>query len=481
MIIGIDLGTSAVKIVALSGDRVLASASSPLFTASPKPGWSEQAPADWWRAVRSALAGLRREVPLSDARAVGLSGQMHGAVLLDDGNEVLRPAILWNDGRAAGECETLAQRLPDIGRLAGVPPLPGFTAPKLLWVAREEPQVHERVDRVLLPKDWIGFRLHGETVTDRSDAAGTLWLDQARRVWSDDLAAASATDPAWLPPLLDGTSVAGRVTREAAEATGLPQGIPVAAGGGDAATGAVAMGATVADRGFVSLGTSGQLFVATDAYRPNPGKFVHAFAHTVPDRWYNMAAMLNGARPIAWLAGQFGVAPSEIVTLAEKADPARVPLFLPYLTGERSPHGDPHIRGAFYGLEDSTGREVLARSVVEAIAFSFADAAQSFGETLAGVDRLAAIGGGTKSDFLLGLISTMVRLPIERTESADAGPAVGAARLAQVALGDLSVDDLASAPPMTRRFEPGEVGAMGERLDRFRALYAALRDFARPR
>ena len=478
MFLGIDIGTSAVKVICTDGTEIFASASADLTVQSPHSGWSEQDPQAWWTATCHALAEMGRTQPLAAITAIGLSGQMHGAVLLDARHDVLRPAILWNDSRSIEECAYLREAVPEIGAISGILPLPGFTAPKLMWVARHEPNLHSRIAHVLLPKDYIGLRLHGGVATDPSDAAGTLWLDQAARDWSSVIAEASGTDPDWLPPLADGQEVVGQVTRQAAIETGLRAKIPVVAGGGDAATGAVSLGATEAGRGFISLGTSGQLFVAGEAYHPNPDRFVHAFAHTVPDRWYQMAAMLNGARPIAWLAGQLGVSAAEVVALAERADPSRVPTFLPYLTGERSPHGDPHIRAVFFGLEDSTDRAALCRAVVEAVAFTFADAVQSFGDTLRDLPHLSAIGGGSRSPFLLQLIASATGTTIARTTGSDAGPAMGAARLAACGVGAMHLSDLGRQPTLSDRFDPDPSQALDERLERYRGLYRTLKGFA---
>ncbi|WP_439124127.1 xylulokinase [Marivita sp.] len=475
MYLGIDIGTSAVKVICTDGTEIFASATADLTVQSRHSGWSEQDPQAWWAATCAALAEIDETRSLSDVTAIGLSGQMHGAVLLDAQRDLLRPAILWNDSRSTKDCARLQEALPEIGTISGVLPLPGFTAPKLMWVARQEPEVHGRIATVLLPKDYIGLCLHGEIATDRSDAAGTLWLDQATRDWSSMVAAASATDISWLPRLADGHEVVGQVTAAAAAKTGLTAGIPVVAGGGDAATGAVSLGATESGRGFISLGTSGQLFVAGDAYHPNPAKFVHAFAHTVPDRWYQMAAMLNGARPIAWLAGQLGISAGEVVDLAEAADATRVPTFLPYLTGERSPHGDPHIRAGFFGLEDSTDRAALCRAVVEAVAFTFADAVDSFGDTITGLPYLAAIGGGSKSPFLLQLIANVTGQRIGRTAGSDAGPAMGAARLAACGVGAMPLADLGQQPVIADWFDPAKTAGLNDRLSRYRALYTALK------
>ena len=477
MILGIDLGTSAVKVVACMQRRVIASRSVSLVTRSPKPGWSEQDAAQWLSALRGAVRGLLSLPELNGARVscIGLSGQMHSAVLLDRKLEVLRPCILWNDNRSHDECNELQQRVPEIGLLAGVLPLPGFTAPKIMWVDRHEPDIHSRIAHVLLPKDYLGHYLHGNLVTDASDAAGTLWLDQKLRSWSRELCEASSTREEWLPGIRDGHEIAGYLLPAPAEALGLEPNIPIAAGGGDAATGAVAVGATEAGSGFVSLGTSGQLFMATGDYSPNPDRFVHAFSHTVPNRWYQMAAMLNGARPLSWLSGILGRDVSEVVELAAEADTSRIPLFLPYLTGERSPHGDPHIRGAFYGLEDHTDTSAICRSVIDAIAFSFADAVDSFDGQIQDVPHLLAIGGGTTSDLLLQTISDVTGKILLRARDAEGGPAFGAALLAESASGRMSDSELAKPPETERRFVPRPDRGLEDRLAKFRELYLALK------
>ena len=474
MYLGIDIGTSAVKLVCAETDCILATSSEGIKTSSPQPGWSEQHPDLWWQATRDALRMLAGKIKLSEVKAIGLSGQMHGAVMLDRDLRPIRPAILWNDSRATSECDELRMTQPQIGQIAGVLPLPGFTAPKIAWLKKHEPAKYARLAHILLPKDYIGLRLHGELATDTSDAAGTMWLDQASRNWHTGVAEATDVSPEWLPQVFDGHAIVGTVMAQAAEETGLRPGIPVMAGGGDAATGAVSLGATEPQRGFISLGTSGQLFVADRNYKPNPERYVHAFAHTVPNRWYQMAAMLNGARPISWIGDQLGLPAAEVVTLAETVRGDRVPIFLPYLTGERSPLGDPHIRACFYGLEDSTTRADICRSVVEAIAFCFADAVQSFGDTTDSLPELAAIGGGSQSDLLLGLIATVTGKPIARSTGADSGPAYGAARLAAVGHNALGIDDLALQPQATNRFEPAELATLSDRLEKFRRLYTAV-------
>ncbi len=476
MYLGIDLGTSAVKVCVMQPDgRVAATTTAALSVSHPFDGASEQSCPEWWDATRSAIGaldpGLRGQV-----RAIGLSGQMHGAVLLDAAMEPVRPVILWNDARAARECAEMVVREPQVGAISGVYPMPGFTAPKLLWLSKHEPEVHARIAHVLLPKDYIGLRLHGGLVTDPCDAAGTSWYDEARRCWSDRLCEISATDPAWLPAVRHGTEIAGNLLPDVAAELGLRPGIPVAAGAGDGAAGAVGIGAVAAGDGFISLGTSGQLFVTTAEYRRNVDSRIHAYAHTVPGHWFQMAAMLNGARPIAWLADLLGRPIPELLAAAECAEPG--PVFLPYLTGERTPHGDAEIRGGFSGLSEATSPGSLMRAVVEAVAFTFADAAAALAAAGTTPDALLAIGGGTRSDFLMQTISTVTGYRLGRSDGADIGPALGAARLACIAAGGGTMDAVMEKPAVTRWFEPDTAGAGGlaKRLASYRALYPALRD-----
>ena len=472
--LGIDIGTSAIKLCVVDASgQVQAMSDAPLTVSHPFQGASEQDVADWADALLSAAQDLDPDLRRGIG-AIGLSGQMHGAVLLDAERRPLRPAILWNDGRAASECATMIAEQPGIGHLAGVPPMPGFTAPKLRWLETHEPQTHQRIAHVLLPKDYLGFLLHGALVTDTSDAAGTSWLDQGARAWSADLCRASATDQAWLPDVRAGNDIAGHLTPDAAQWLGLPPDIPVAVGAGDAAAGAVGIGAVEEGDGFISLGTSGQLFVTTQTYRPNPDAMIHAYAHTLPDRWFQMAAMLNGARPLAWLAALLDRPIKDLLAEAETAEPSV--LFLPYLTGERTPHADTDIRAGFWGMAETTTQGAMMRAVVEGIAFSFADAMDAMRASGTAPDTLLAIGGGTQSAFLLQTISDVIGVPIGRSEEAHIGPALGAARLAQMAVGGGAAADIAPKPNVARWFEPDALRAAGmaPRLAGYRALYPAM-------
>ena len=474
MYLGIDLGTSAVKACVMDASgTVVASASAGLTVQHPFDGASEQDCADWWAATCAAIGGIAPELR-GQVRALGLSGQMHGAVVLDADHRPIRPVILWNDARAEAECAAMLDAVPEAGQIGGVPPMPGFTAPKILWLSRHEPAAHARIAHVLLPKDYIGLRLHGTLVTDPTDASGSAWYDSGARCWSAALCKASATDPAWLPEVRHGSEIGGLLRAAVAKELGLPAGIPVAVGAGDAAAGAVGIGAVADGDGFLSLGTSGQLFVTTGAHRPNLERRIHAYAHTVPGQWFQMAAMLNGARPLAWLAGLLNRPIVELLAEAQGAAPG--PLFLPYLTGERTPHGDSDIRAGFALLGETTTHGSLMRAVVEAVAFSFADAMAALEATGTRPEALLAIGGGTRSDLVVQTIADVIGCRIGRSEAADVGPALGAARLACLAEGGVDPAQVMTKPEVRHWFtpSPGAAEALAPRLAAYRALYPAL-------
>ncbi len=357
MFLGIDLGTSELKLLLLSqAHQVVATVRMPLTVSRPYPMWSEQTPADWWQALVAAMDRLAQSHPkaLAEVRGIGLSGQMHGAVLLDEHDAVLRPAILWNDGRSAAQCEALMRDVPELTVLTGNLAMPGFTAPKLQWVREHEPEAFARTVRVLLPKDFLRLMLTGDAVTDLSDAFGTLWLDVARRDSSDRLLQATGLTRAHMPALVEGSAPGGTLRGALARRWGLAEGVVVAGGGGDNAASAVGIGAVEAGQGFVSLGTSGVIFVVSDAFRPNPQSAMHAFCHALPGRWHQMSVMLSAASAVDWVARMTGAA--DAATLVERAatlsaaQRACAPLFLPYLSGERTPHNNPHAQGVLFGL-----------------------------------------------------------------------------------------------------------------------------------
>jgi xylulokinase len=480
--LGIDIGTSAVKAVVVDQyQSVLAAAAVPLAVSRPRELWSEQDPVSWWSATETAVGHLRAEAPEGFAaiRGIGLSGQMHGAVLLGENHELLRPAILWNDGRSFEEARELAAQHPDLARALGVLPMPGFTAPKLLWLARHEPDIFHAIRTVVLPKDYVRLRLTGELATDMSDAAGTWWLDQAGRSWSDAALAACRMDRTQMPRLIEGSEVSGYLRRDVAVNCGLQPGIVVAGGAGDAAAGALGLGAIEDGTAFLSLGTSGQFFVATEDFRPAPATLVHAFSHAVPNRWFQMAAMLNGASCLSWIADVFR---EDLGTLLDETEatfdrPSEI-LFLPYLSGERTPHNDPHARGVFFGLSPASSRRDLVQAVLEGVAFSFVDARNSLLDAGTIVNAAGIIGGGARSLFWTRILASALEIPLTRYRGGEKGPAFGAARLARLAATGESPDAVCAKPEVLDVITPDPrlADAYRPQAIRFRRLYRALRE-----
>lgn len=442
MYLGIDLGTSELKAVLLEpGKGVCAEARAPLRLSHPHPLWSEQDPGEWVAALEAALGQLAREAPvlLAATRAIGLSGQMHGAVLLDAADRPLRPAILWNDGRSAAECAELEAGMPEFRTLTGNRVMPGFTAPKLLWVRRHEPETFARLRHVLLPKDYLRLVLTGEKATDCSDASGTSWLDVGRRRWSERLLAATGLDLSAMPRLLEGNMPSGTFRPALARRFGMGEGVIVAAGGGDNAASAVGLGVIDPGAGFLSLGTSGVIFVVSAGFRPCPEKTVHAFCHALPERWHQMSVMLSAGGALHWLARLFEK-PIETALLPaaaslDAAGEARAPLFLPYLTGERTPHDDPALRGAFLGLSDGHGAADLAYAVMEGVGFGLRDGLLALGEAGERPEELILCGGGARSPFWAQLLADCLGLRLAVAEEGVSGAAVGAARLGWLAAG----------------------------------------------
>lgn len=485
-ILGIDLGTSAVKVllVGLAGD-VVDQETVALEVSRPRPLWSEQDPEQWWHATCRAVGALRRRSAgaLAAVEGIGLSGQMHGATLLDASDRVLRPAILWNDGRSGAACAELARRVPAVQEITGNLVMPGFTAPKLLWLAEHEPDVAAKVRRVLLPKDYLRLRLSGEYASEPSDASGTGWLDVARRAWSADLVEACGLSLADMPRLVEGSQPSGAVLPEVARLFGIRPGVVVAGGAGDQAAGAVGAGVVRPGQALLALGTSGVYFVASDRFAPSPERAVHAFCHCLPGRWHQMSVILSAASCLSWVAALVGapdvtsaLARAEAVGLDDLDE--RAPLFLPYLSGERTPHNDPHARGVFFGLGHETGPGELVRAVLEGVAFALAEGQDAVLATGTPVDRLVVIGGGARSDLWARVLAAALDRPLHRLASAETGPALGAARLARLALTGEAPDAVCSEPavdrvvPVDARLREAFAG----RRARFARLYPVLRD-----
>lgn len=478
MYLGIDIGTSGVKAVIISDNgSVAAQASAPLSVSRPSELWSEQDPADWWTATERAVLALdwalRQQV-----QGVGLSGQMHGATLLGADDRPLRPAILWNDGRSFAECAELEANEPCSREITGNLAMPGFTAPKLLWVKHHEPELFAQVRSVLLPKDYVRLLMTGDKASDLSDSAGTLWLDVGLRDWSDAMLAASSLHRGQMPALFDGSQATGTLRPEVAARWGMEQ-VPVAGGGGDNAAGAVGVGVIAEGDAFLSLGTSGVIFVANDAYRPNPARAVHAFCHALPGKWHQMAVHLSAASCIDWGAQATGIAgPAEFFAEAEAAGIASGPeLFLPYLSGERTPHNDPHVRAAFVGMDNETTRGRLAAAVLEGVAFGHADGLHALREAGSAVDELAVIGGGARSRHWGRILAAVLGMRLTYSEGAEVGPALGAARLAQLAVTGADPHEICIKPPVAAVIEPDAdlADRLAPKLAKFRAASAAIR------
>ncbi|MEM7443298.1 MAG: xylulokinase [Pseudomonadota bacterium] len=480
MYLGIDLGTSGVKSILVDEDQtVIAQASAPLTVQRPSPLWSEQDPDSWWQATEATIAAIRADHAdaLASVEGIGLSGQMHGATLLDDANKPLRPAILWNDGRSGAECAELEQAVPDLAEIAGNRAMPGFTAPKLQWVRSHEPDVFARTRLVLLPKDFLRLRMSGEAFSDQSDAAGTLWLNVAKRTWSPALLAATGLDERAMPALAEGSELAGQLRTAVAANWGVPAGAPIAGGAGDNAAGAAGIGAVDPGRTFVSLGTSGVVFAVSDGFRPDPQRGLHAFCHCFPDRWHQMAVILSAASCLDWAAGAFGFEDVASLVDASSAAGNDPPLFLPYLSGERTPHNEPMAKGVLFGLTHSCGQADLAYAVLEGVAFALADGLDVMASAGTEIGALSVIGGGARSTQWGRIIASALGKPLHYHAGGDVGPAFGAARLGRLAATGEAPTDICTPPPVHETVDPdpGVRDAMAPRYDQFRALYTDLR------
>ncbi len=479
MYLGIDIGTSGVKAILLeeTGD-VVAQATAPLPISRPHPLWSEQNPSDWWTATCVAIHRLPVELRQRVA-AIGLAGQMHGATLLDADDEVIRPAILWNDGRCAAECAELEAIVPELHAIAGNLAMPGFTAPKLLWLRRHEPEAFDRVAKVLLPKDYVRLLISGDYATDVSDAAGTLWLDVADRAWSDQVLEACGLTTEHMPVLYEGPEITGTLRTEIATDWGVPQNTPIVAGGGDNAAGAVGVGVFGKGDAFLSLGTSGVLFAADPTYQPNAASGVHTFCHALPGLWHQMSVMLSAASCLDWASKMTGgLAVGDMIQAAENADlfGRSGTLFLPYLSGERTPHNDPNAQGVLFGLTHESGPAEVTQAVLEGVALGFADGLDVLSSGAA-IETISVIGGGARSDYWGRILSAALGRPLTYRKNADVGPALGAARLAQMGAEGQS-EHAFEAPAIEAEIRPlqKDIDYMSVQLQRFRALYATTKD-----
>ncbi len=475
MYIGLDLGTSGLKGILIDENQhLLAEAQAPLDVSRPHEGWSEQSPAQWITAAEAVFDQLARH-GLGQVKGIGLSGQMHGAVVLDAADQVLRPCILWNDTRAFTEAAAMDAD-PRFRALSGNIVFPGFTAPKLVWMAKHEPDLRARVAKVLLPKDYLRLWLTGEHVAEMSDAAGTAWLDTAKRDWSDELLAATGLTRANMPRLVEGSEISGQLRDLLCARWGLPKGVIVAGGGGDNAASGVGVGVVKGGEAFVSLGTSGVLFAANDGYQPDPASAVHSFCHALPKTWHQMGVILAATDALNWYARLVGAdAHTLTVELGALQAPSRT-VFLPYLGGERTPLNSASIRGSFTGLEHATDRAAGTRAVLEGVTFALRDCRDALAATGTRIDRLLAVGGGSKSDYWLAAIATALDVPVDLPVAGDFGGAFGAARLGIMAATGAGAE-IATRPQIARQILPDPTlkDAFDQGHARFRAAQSAIK------
>lgn len=479
MYIGIDLGTSGVKAILLDEQgTVLASQTEKLTVSRPHPLWSEQDPEQWWQATDRAMKGLGQQHSLQGVKALGIAGQMHGATLLDKQQRVLRPAILWNDGRCAQECELLEAQVKTSRQITGNLMMPGFTAPKLLWVQRHEPEIFRQVDKVLLPKDYLRLRMTGDFASDMSDAAGTMWMDVAKRDWSDEMLAACHLSRDNMPALYEGCDITGHLLPAVASAWNMPA-VPVVAGGGDNAAGAVGVGMADAGQAMLSLGTSGVYFAVSEGFLSKPESAVHSFCHALPGRWHLMSVMLSAASCLDWAARLTGLTTvPALISAAESADNQADPIwFLPYLSGERTPHNNPQAKGVFFGLTHQHGPAELARAVLEGVGYALADGMDVVHACGVTPKSITLIGGGARSPWWRQMLADISGLQLDYRTGGDVGPALGAARLAQIAVNpDKPLSDLLPQLQLEQTHCPDaqQHTVYQQRRENFRRLYQQL-------
>ncbi|UCA45919.1 xylulokinase [Pseudochrobactrum sp. XF203] len=478
--LGLDLGTSGLKALLIDEEqKIIASAHAELHVSRPHQSWSEQQPQDWIKAAEAAITRLKAEhgTALSNVRGIGLSGQMHGAVLLDEQDQVLRPAILWNDTRSHAQAAQLDSD-PQFRALTGNIVFPGFTAPKLLWVKDNEPEIFARIKKILLPKDYLRLWLTGEHVSEMSDASGTSWLDVAQRKWSADLLATTELDESQMPRLVEGTDVSGTLRAELCQQWGMAPNVVVAGGAGDNAASACGIGTVKAGQAFASLGTSGVLFAANDSFLPRPDSAVHAFCHALPQTWHQMGVILSATDALNWYSTITG---HEAAALTQElGDDLQAPsgvTFLPYLSGERTPHNDSLIRGSFTGLSHSDNRVALTQAVLEGVAFSFRDNLEALAKAGTQLESVMAIGGGSRSAYWLKALATALNMPVHLPADGDFGAAFGAARLGLIAAEKADALAICTAPQIIKTIEPDQKlhAAYEAAYQRYTALYQALK------
>ncbi len=483
MYLGIDLGTSGIKLLLIdSAQKIVASSFASLTVSRPHHGWSEQSPAEWIDATETALAQLKQSSPesLGKVKGIGLSGQMHGATLIDASDKVLRPCILWNDTRAHVEAASLNDN-PLFEKTCGNIIFPGFTAPKLRWCERHEPDTFRKVAKVLLPKDYLRLWLTGDSISEMSDASGTGWLNIGDRAWSVELLDTCNLTLEQMPRLIEGTQAGGLLRTELAERFGLQKDVVVAGGAGDNAASACGLGTVIPGAAFASIGTSGVLFVSNEQFKPNAASAVHAFCHALPQVWHQMGVILSATDSLNWFANLTGQAAPQLTSqLGKVLKPPSSLTFLPYLSGERTPHNDAHIRGVFSGLTTSSDQAGMTQAILEGVCFAFRDNLQALQSAGTEVARLTAVGGGSQSNYWLRILATVLNRPVDVLDDGEFGAAFGAARLGLIAAEGASPIQICSSPPVSTTIEPAQplIESYDGAYERYRTLYPALKPLA---
>ncbi|EPT0529484.1 xylulokinase [Proteus mirabilis] len=479
MYLGLDLGTSSVKAIIMNeqGD-VVASHSIPLTLSRPHPQWSEQYPQAWWQATDEAIKQLSRTQPMEQIQAIGLSGQMHGAVLLDAQQNILRPAILWNDGRSVKQCLRLAKQYPQFKEITGNLVMPGFTAPKLQWVAENEAEIFCQIAHVLLPKDFLRWKMSGNFASDMSDAAGTLWLDMQKRDWSDELLAATGLSRCQMPTLFEGNQITGYLLPEIAKKWQMKQ-VPIIAGGGDNAAGAIGVGVYQPGQGMLSLGTSGVYFVVSEKFLQNSDNAVHSFCHALPQTWHLMSVILSAASCLDWVCQLTGISDvgAMFKEIEQHAHSDSSLLFLPYLSGERTPYNNADAKGVFWGLTHQHQRADLCRAVLEGVSFALRQGIEVADKAGQHADNITLIGGGARSEYWRQLLADITGKTLDYRQGGDVGPALGAARLAQLAINPAHLSQIIlSQPKLETRHVPNleKHKAYQDKYNAFKKLYTLI-------
>jgi xylulokinase len=459
MYLGIDLGTSSVKVVLIDEHQnLIAESSCNLSVSNPRPLWSEQDPKAWWKACQVAISNLKNghSKDFKSIKGIGLSGQMHGAVVLDEKDLPLRPAILWNDGRSEAECREIEKAAPSFESITGNQIMPGFTAPKLLWIERHEPEIFKKIKKILLPKDYIRLMLTGDYATEMSDASGTMWLDVPKREWSPQMLDASHVSIKQMPKLYEGSDITGTVRPEIAISWGIPSDCVVVGGGGDNAASALGLNVVKKGDAFLSIGSSGVYFVVTDACRPAAKGGVHTMCHCLPNLWHQMTVHLSASSALDWWKKAAQVASvKDLLDECEKEKSITDDLFfLPYLSGERSPHNDPYAKGVFFGMTHKTMRANLTQAVLEGVAFNFAEGQRAMLNAKSPILHVQAVGGGSKSPYWGKVLASSLGRNLIYRKNREVGAALGAAKLAFLGTNPGALDQIQPCGAVERTLEP---------------------------